>query len=171
MSHRHRPLGIEIGGADQQNPALDPLSGDVPQKRLVDIFLDQPRQRRVVGQSRSFEQTGYVVGENVLPSIFREDLTQLAIISAPEEREGSNQRAGADAGDQIERRPGPRVAPADQQAGAEGAVIRTAGDGEEIGGRPAFQPAGTRVLPPLDPSAVMIAWISRAGASPQKRIL
>ena len=70
----------------------------------------------VVGQRGSFEQARYVVGENVLPPVFGEDLAQLTVIFAPEERKGSNQRAGTDAGDEVEARPRTRIAPADQQA-------------------------------------------------------
>ena len=51
---------------------------------------------------------------------------------APEERERRNQRAGADARDQVERRPCARIAPADQQTGAKGAVFSAAGYGEKV---------------------------------------
>jgi hypothetical protein len=116
-------LRIEIGGADQQNAALDPFSGDFLQKCLVDIFLNQSRQRRVVGQGSSFEQTGYVVGENVLSSVFGKNLPQLTIVFAPKEGKGRNQRAGTDTGDQVEYWPRACVAPANQQAGTKSTVL------------------------------------------------
>ena len=108
------------------------FSGDFLDKILVYIFCDQLRQRRIVGQRRALEQTGYVVGENVLSSVFRKNIAQLTVMLAAEESERSNQRAGADAGDEIEHRPGARIAPADQQAGAKGAVFGAAGNGEKI---------------------------------------
>ena len=74
----------------------------------------------------------YVIGENVLSSVFCKNLAQLTVMFSPEEREGSNQRAGADARYQIERWPGARIAPADQQASAKGAVFGTAGYGEKV---------------------------------------
>ena len=113
---QYRPLRIEVGGADQQNAALNPLSGDFLKKRIVHIFCDQSRQRRIVGQRGSFEQTGHVVGENVLSPVLRKYLTQLIVMIAPEKGKRSNERARADAGNQIEHWPRARIAPAHQQA-------------------------------------------------------
>src|ERR1700692_1920180 len=129
---QYRPLRIEIGGADQQDSAFPALSGDFLEKRIVDVFLDQFGQRRVVGQCGSFEQTGYVVGKNVLSSVLGKDLAQLIVMFAPEESERSNQRAGADAGDQIERWPRAGIAPAGQQPGAKGTVFGTPGYRQKI---------------------------------------
>src|ERR1700730_8146476 len=40
---QYRPLRIENGGADKQNAALDPLSGDLLEKSIVHVFRDQTR--------------------------------------------------------------------------------------------------------------------------------
>src|SRR5665213_487039 len=99
---QYRPLGIEIGSADEQDSALDALSGDFLEERTVHIFFDQFRQWCIVSQSGTFEQTVDVVDKNVLSFVFRKNLAQLSIMLSPEESERSNQRAGADACYQIE---------------------------------------------------------------------
>src|SRR5664279_3811640 len=129
---QYRSLRIEIGRADQQNSTFDPLSGDLLNERIVHVRLNQFHQRRVVSERRAFEQTMHVIGKNVLPSVFCKNLAQLTVMLSPQERERGNQRARADARYQIERWPRARIAPADQEAGAEGAVFGTAGDGEKV---------------------------------------
>ena len=129
---QYGPLRIEIGGADQQNSTFDPLSGDLLNERIVHVRLNQFRQGRVVSQRRAFEQTVHVIGKNVLPSVFCKNLAQLTVMLAPQERERGNQRARADARYQIESWPRARLASADQEASAKGAVFGTAGDGEKV---------------------------------------
>ena len=129
---QYRPLRIKIGGTDQQDSAFHALSGYFLQKRIVDVFRNQPGQRRVVGQRGSFKQARYVVGKNVLSAVFGKNLAQLIVMFASEECERRNERAGADTGDQIEGWPRAGIAPAGQQPGAEGTVFGTAGYRQKI---------------------------------------
>src|SRR5882757_3961197 len=132
---QYRPLRIEIGGADQQHSTFDPLSSDLLNERIVHVRLNQFGQGRVVSQRRAFEQTMYVIGKNVLSSVFCKNLAQLTVMLSPQERERGNQRARANARYQIERWPRARIAPTDQEASAEGTVFGTAGDCEKVGYR------------------------------------
>jgi hypothetical protein len=56
----------------------------------------------------------------------------LRIVVRSEEGEGRGERAGADAGHQIEGRARALRAPAAQQAGAESTVLAAARDGEKL---------------------------------------
>ena len=48
------------------------------------------------------------------------------------------QRTGADTGDDIELRPPSALAPADEEASAEGAVLASAGEGKNVQRMPAL---------------------------------
>jgi len=57
---------------------------------------------------------------------------QPGVILRPEEGKGGDEGPGADAGYQLEARPGARRSPAAQEAGPEGAVAAAAGQGQEV---------------------------------------
>ena len=69
--------------------------------------------------------------EDVSGAGLRVDALELLVVLRPEEDERCRQRAGADAGDDGELRPIAARAPAGEQAGAVGAVVAAARDGEE----------------------------------------
>ena len=99
-------LGIEIGGPDEKQAPIVIALCEVCQHRLVHVAGDGLEQRGIVGH-RVVEQCG---GEGTLQehAVWREfgiDGTQLRIVAGAEIGEGSDERAGADAGHQLEHRP------------------------------------------------------------------
>ena len=85
-----------------------------------------------------------------------EDLPQCRVVVRAEEGEGRDQRAGGDAGDDVELRPGAAGGPAGQQPGAKGAVVaaaRTAREGwRAAAGRSGRAPdGGAHGRPPAPP--------------------
>ena len=119
----HRPAGVEVGRADQQQPPGPVRLGEPAHHLVVEIGLDQPpeaggvRQRRAAQQSR---QDGR--GEQVAGLVVGVDVAQRLVVVGAEEGEERDDRAGGDAADGVELRPVAARRPAGQQPRAEGPV-------------------------------------------------
>ncbi len=125
---------VEIGRSDQQQSSLRVFRGDVVEHRLGDVSRHRPPERRRGGK-RVLRQRREIASrfEHVLPGNRRIDLLQLRIVARPQERERRDERAGADAGHQLELGPRSRSGPADQKAGAERAILAATGYRQVVG--------------------------------------
>ncbi|MDB4285497.1 hypothetical protein N9903_01155 [bacterium] len=70
--------------------------------------------------------------EDVLLPDLGVEILYARVVIASQEGEGGDDGAGADAGDELELGTGAGLRPTVQQARAKGAVVPTAGDGEEV---------------------------------------
>ncbi len=70
--------------------------------------------------------------ENVGGGVLREHGSELRIVIRAEEDQRRDESSRADAGHEIELRACPRLAPTDEQAGTERAVIGATGEGENV---------------------------------------
>ena len=138
-------LGIEIGGADHQQTALLVFARDGVEHLLVGVALDHLRERRGVGHGIVEHGGEQATGtKDLVRGHGRVDLAQGGVVVGPEEGEGRNQGAGADAGHYLEFGPRPGFGPAVHQAGAERAVVAATGHGEVAHRRQPHHLSGAR---------------------------
>ena len=133
----HQALGLELGSPHQQAPALAVLGGDGLEHVLVDEPLQEFGQRLRTGRGVDAARVQRhlhpaVPSINILIGDRGVGLLQPGVILRPEEGEDRDEGPGADAGHQLEARPGARRRPAAQNSRAEGAVAAAAGQGQEV---------------------------------------
>ena len=132
----HRSLGVEIGGADQQQAALVVFATDLLEHFLVGVLGDHLGERRGVGHGVVEQGGGEAApAKDPVGGQGRVDLAQFGVVVGAKEGKGRDQGAGADAGHHLEAGPSPGRRPAVHQAGAERAVVAAARDREIVGGR------------------------------------
>jgi len=129
---QHRSLRIEIGRADQQHASLASFSRDLAEEIGVDVFRDQVKERCIVHERRALQQARNIVGENILPAVFGENLAQLFIVRSTKKDERSDECPRTHSRHQIERRPIASVAPAGQETRPERSIFGASGYGEKI---------------------------------------
>ncbi|MCX7373656.1 MAG: hypothetical protein NTW56_14680 [Alphaproteobacteria bacterium] len=114
--------------------ALRVLLGDGGHHAFIQLAADGAEQRQGVGH-RVIEQGGQhaTADRDIGQRDLGIDAPQPGIPCGPEKGEGRGQRAGGDAGDQLEAR---AVLPGGEQAGAEGPILATAGDGQQVEAAP-----------------------------------
>ena len=142
----HRPFGIEIGGADEKPAPLAVLRRDLLEKSLVHIVGDDFCQRRIACKRISAQQPSDWLGDgDVLRRRGGEHRLERLVVFRSEKSEGRGERAGRDAGDEIEFGPLARGGPAAQHARPERAVRPAARQGQKVDdGTPSrFQHLGT----------------------------
>jgi hypothetical protein len=133
----HRPLRIEIGGADQESAAPRVLVRDLLQEFRRDVARDHAGERRVARKRITAEEAAdRMFGHQLIGGISGVDRLQSRVVARPEKGERRRQRAGADAGDDVEFGTVATRGPADQEACAECAIGAAAGNGEEAHQRP-----------------------------------
>ncbi len=127
------------------------LDGDLVQHFGRNIALDQLLEFGHLGHCGAAEDAGEEIClDHVLGRIGGVELGQYVIVVRPEEGEWGDQCAGRYAGDDLELRSGAGGRPADQNAGAIGAITATAGQRQEcqwvlwIGDQP--RPVGDDLL-------------------------
>ena len=129
---------IDVGGAHEQQTILIGGRGHPLQRLLGDILGDHFAQRSGIPERVG---TGHEVDDrSLLVDVVTGDLgvhlLQLGVVGrGAEKRVGGQQRAGADTADHVELRPPPAFAPADEETGAEGAVLAAAGEGQQCSTR------------------------------------
>jgi hypothetical protein len=124
-------MRIEVGGADQQNAAIAILLGNLIEHSPIDMLGDQIAQGRRIRNRLGTQQTGQDLRRRHRIGVKgRPQLGEFPVIARPEKSVGSNQGAGADAGDELELRAISALRPADEKSCAERAVIGAAGQGE-----------------------------------------
>ena len=168
----HRALGVEIGGADQQPAPLAVLLGHLCQEGIVHVEGDDLGKRRVARERVAAEQPPDRLHDgDVLGVGFGEDLFQGLVVFRPEKGEGRGERAGRDAGDEVEFGPLARCGPAAEHPCPERAVGAAARQRKEIddGSAPLCQKLGT-VGADLRPFLATMASALGGSSSPQKRI-
>ena len=136
----HLALGIEIGRADHEHPAVAILVGNLAEHPAVDVLGDQIAQRRGVRERLGAEQAGQRPAawpphsaSNVVHSS-----ASWPVVAGSEKGVGGDQCACAHAGDDLEFRAVAALRPAHEQACAECAVIGAAGQGQVLDERPAL---------------------------------
>ena len=116
----HRLLAVEVGGQHIEPPPLGMFGGNLLEHIVVNIMRDDGLERRVVGQRFLPQQAEHSAQEEHLAGVDgRIGLFQLVVIVRPEECEGCDERAGADAGDDLEPGAAAFLGPAVEDAGAE----------------------------------------------------
>ena len=127
------PLGIQVRGADVQAATGRVRDGHFRQNLIRDFFRDSFRQRsRIVHGVRERNVKRRSRLKDVLAADVRHVDLQQIVVMRPEEGEGRDDAASADAGDDIELRAGSRVGPSFEHADAEGPVHTAAGEREEL---------------------------------------
>ena len=165
----HRPLGVEVGGADQQQAALLVLARDGIEHLLVGVAGDHLGQRAGVGHGIVEQGGGEAArAEDLVGGHGRIDVAQRVVVGGSEKGEGRDQGAGADAGHHLEFRPRAERRPAVHQPGTEGAVVAAAGDRKIVDRRQARGGLALgRAAPPV--RARTRAWLHRSWPSDRHR--
>ncbi len=123
---------VDVGGADQQETSLRILGGDFAQDVRRDVLARERPQRRVVRHRVAEDARDQAaLLEHVLRRDGGVDLRQRRIVLFAEKREGCDQRARADAGDELELGPRSGSRPAIEQARRVGTLVAAPGDGQE----------------------------------------
>jgi hypothetical protein len=131
-----RPTSVEIGCGHQQEAAPGVLDRDLLEHLLGNGLFDQVSQRRIIGQTVvEYAADNAAFFQDVIGRNGGVKVAQVLIVFRTEEGKRRQQRAGADAGHQVERRAIAGYRPAAQQAGPESPVVSAAGQGEEMGRR------------------------------------
>ena len=129
----HLALSIEIGRADQEQAAIAVFLRDLRQHPPVDVLLDQFAKRRGVGKRIGTEQAGqHLRGRDGARVEVAPDLGKLIVVARAEVGVGGDERAGTDAGYDLEAGAVAARRPASEQAGAERAILRPAGEREVL---------------------------------------
>ena len=104
-----------------------------PQHPVVEVARDQLEERRRVAErvlvNGAQEEAGL---EDVLLVDGRVDVPEDVVVGGAEKGARRDERTGADAGDELEVGPVAPLGPADEQPGAEGAVVAVPRDREEV---------------------------------------
>jgi hypothetical protein len=136
---RHVPdvahAGVDVGGRDPQFAPLRVLGRDRVQEGAIHVLAQHAAQGLGVGHGVA-GQPGQVAPqlEDVLGRDVGVERLQFAVVGGAHEGERCDQRAGADAGHQLELWPVAGRRPAVEDAGAERTLIAAAGQRQERSG-------------------------------------
>ena len=130
------PADVEVGRRDEKDAPFGVLRRNVLQHLLCHVLPDQsPEGSRVRHRVAVEDREQRPLFGNVMHGDARVERLQPLVVGFAQESERGDQRSRAHTGHELELRPRAILRPAVQEAGAEGAVIASAGDGEVSAGR------------------------------------